>query len=662
MPHFTFQSYAWSLGTTSFRMADFHRKVEEQLMILNDFWNVPENHDEAWESNSTVQCRYYEYAYECGFITGELQAEDSGSRAKTARQKTSGLVDIGLINDNRRLTEVGLRLLNLAQTGDFSSDNEFQIPSDSFLYLKQIMKTSCPIQNGYVRPFLVTGKVLRACDNYLTDDEFTYLLPLCVDEDTTEDIIEKIHSLREGQTTISRVIIETVLPRYSYPAAVDYLVHSDKSANDIMIAGMNRKSPNYDAPYAVLYAALLQIYINHDQDAVDSLIRATKAIKNRPGTLWRALLFDNPRSVHSIADLNATEFDSVTNETQLARRFFTYMHLYKIMSNLLDYKDLNRRYLNITDAFIFEDGQVKFSPMFENFFETEACLCFDDAYSNCSLLTNDVSMQQINEHLLFDETEVISVFNENSNTDFDSIEQVYGYLESERYQRFRHLIDTRFSDEKIISVLKNCEDRDSDDELIEYFGGEADVPTIFEYIVAVAWYKMSEYRGKILDYMNLSINNELLPRTHAGGGESDIVYEYETTNDYPEHTLLIECTLMEGTTQRHGEMEPVSRHLSNYMIDNDANAYCAFVANNLHASVISDFRGRKSIPYYRNDNEHVDSMKIIPLHTRELRTAIEKNLKYRQIYRIFDDAFTDTNVAAPPEWYNVCVKAEIDSM
>ena len=49
--HFAFQSYSWSLGTTSFRMADFHRKVEEQLIILNEFWKVPENHDEKWESN-----------------------------------------------------------------------------------------------------------------------------------------------------------------------------------------------------------------------------------------------------------------------------------------------------------------------------------------------------------------------------------------------------------------------------------------------------------------------------------------------------------------------------------------------------------------------------------------------------------------------------------
>lgn len=342
MPHFTFQSYAWSLGTTSFRMADFHRKVEEQLMILNDFWNIPENHDVLWESNSEVQCRYYEYAYERGFITGELQAEDSGSRAKTARQKTSGLVDIGLITDNRRLTEVGLRLLHIAESGDFTSDNDFQIPSDSYLYLKQILKTSCPIQSGYVRPFLVVGRVMQECDNYLTDDEFTYLLPLCVDEDTTEDIIEKIHFLRDGQTNITRIIIDTVLPRYNYPSAVDYLIHSDKTPNDIMIVGMNRKSPNYDAPYAALYAALAQVYLNHDQDAVGSLLRAAKAIKNRPGTMWRALLFDNPRSVHNIADLNTTEFDSVTNETQFARRFFTYMHLYKIMSNLLDYKDLNR--------------------------------------------------------------------------------------------------------------------------------------------------------------------------------------------------------------------------------------------------------------------------------------------------------------------------------
>lgn len=658
--HFSFQTYAWSLGTTSFRMADFHRKVEEQLMILDDFWRLNENVNASWEANPATQVRYYEYAFSRGFITGELAENDNESKAKTARQKTSGLVDIGLLFDDRKLTPVGLRLLQLARTGNFSSDNGFQIAADSYIYLKQILKTAYPIQDGYVRPFLVTGKLIKACDGYLSDDEFTYLLPLCVDEDILEDMVEKIHLLRSGQTTIDRIICDTVLNRYNYPDAVDYLVHSDKSPDDIMIVGMNRKSPRYDSAYVPLYAALANVYLNHNRGSVNSLVRAAKGIKNKPGTLWRGMLFDNPRSVHDFSDLKTNEFIETANEGQFARRFFKYMHLFKIKANLSDYQDLNRRYLNITDAFLFEDGRVTFTPMFDNFFATNAEHCFDRAFEYCNLLAQDCDIEQIDECLIFNEEEVINVFNENRDTQFETMEQVYDFIETEQYNRFRNLIDTRFPNNTIISVLANCETRDHDDELISLFGGEADVPTIFEYIVAVAWYRISRYQGRILEYMNLSLDMNLLPRTHAGGGESDIVYKYTATDSYPEHTLLIECTLMEGTTQRHGEMEPVSRHLANYMIDENENAYCTFVANNLHASVVSDFRSRKYSPYYRNDTEHVDGMKIIPLHTRELRSVLEKNISYAQIYSVFESAYNDTAVGAPPEWYNSCVKAEID--
>ena len=209
-------------------------------------------------------------------------------------------------------------------------------------------------------------------------------------------------------------------------------------------------------------------------------------------------------------------------------------------------------------------------------------------------------------------------------------------------------------------MLDKFETRTHDAELISLAGGAADVPTIFEYIIGVAWYRLSGYCGKILDYMNLSLDMDLLPRTHAGGGESDIVYKYLETPYYPKHTLLIECTLMEGTVQRHGEMEPVSRHLANYMIDEDRNAYCAFVSNNLHASVVSDFRMRKSFPYYRNDTEHVDGMKIMPLHTRELKQIIEKNISYAQLYSLFEEAFQCNSIQAPPEWYQTCVKTKIE--
>ena len=87
------------------------------------------------------------------------------------------------------------------------------------------------------------------------------------------------------------------------------------------------------------------------------------------------------------------------------------------------------------------------------------------------------------------------------------------------------------------------------------------MPTIFEYIVGIVWYKVSNRKGRILDYFNLSLDADLLPKTHAAGGMEDITYRYNATPGYPEHTLLIEATLAEAGTQRRMEMEPVSRHL-----------------------------------------------------------------------------------------------------
>lgn len=657
--HFSYKSYLWSLGTTSFRMANFHRKVEEQLILLDDFWRQDDNQIQAWKSNAVLQAKYYDFIFDKGFITGQIQDEPD-KKAKTARQKTSGLVDIGLIDDDRRLTPVGKELLQMSKVGDFSSDNAFQIPSDSFLYLKQMLKTANPTESGVVRPFLVTGKVLSCCAGYLSEDEFTYLLPLCVREDITTDMIEKIALYRQGRKTLDDIIIETVLCRYHYPEALDFFIHAEKTPENIMTIGMNRDGIRHDKCYVDLYEQLKKVYLLQEEEAVSELMHAAKGIKHKPGSLWRGLLFTNVRKYKAFSDLADNAFQHVETQEQFDRCFFTYLHLIKIKANLTDYKDLNRRYLQITDAVLFDDGKVTFTPLFANFFKTDAGKVFDDAYKDCHLLREDCDLEKINQHLIFVDQEVIDIFNTENGMALDSIKGVYDYIENERYDRFRHLIDTKFPNRVILSMLDAFETRDKDAELINIVGAEADVPTIFEYIVAVAWYRLSGYRGKILEYMNLSLDMNLLPRTHAGGGESDIVYKYEKTPFYPKHTLLIECTLMEGTVQRHGEMEPVSRHLANYMIDEDENAYCTFVSTDLHASVVSDFRMRKNSPYYRNDTEHVDGMKIMPLHTRELKCILEKDMSYAQLYQIFEAAYVSTDIQAPPEWYKTCIKAEIE--
>ena len=98
----SFKSFYYSLGTTSFRMQNFNQKIEQQLDLLSKFWEKPEYANEKWESNEPIQEAYYNFIKENDF----LKEGDAPRKAKDARQKTSGMRDMGLIDDNRLLTAV----------------------------------------------------------------------------------------------------------------------------------------------------------------------------------------------------------------------------------------------------------------------------------------------------------------------------------------------------------------------------------------------------------------------------------------------------------------------------------------------------------------------------------------------------------------------------
>lgn len=191
-----YKSFCWSLGTTSFRTKNFNKTIEEQLALLDEFWTLEENKGQSWSGNKELQTRYYDFMKTKGFVEGE-----AGNKPKDAREKTSGLVDIGLIDDGRKLSDVGKALLKISTENDFSSDNQFQIDKDSFIYLKQLLKTYYNIDGRIVRPFLVLLHLLSNFD-YLTLDEYTYLLPLCIGENETAEIINGISRLRSNATSI----------------------------------------------------------------------------------------------------------------------------------------------------------------------------------------------------------------------------------------------------------------------------------------------------------------------------------------------------------------------------------------------------------------------------------------------------------------------------
>ena len=648
-----FKSFYYSLGTTSFRMQNFNQKIEQQLDLLNQFWQKSEYANEKWESNESVQEAYYNFIKESGF----LKEGDAPRKAKDARQKTSGMRDIGLIDDNRRLTAVGKKLLEIAKSGNFASDNFLQIPKDSFIYFRQLLKTFITInKDSGVRPFVLLARLLKKF-NYLSKEEFMYLFPLCINRETTEFIENKLSEFRSKDVNVREIVTEIFMQQQNYKDALDYFI-AEKSVTEETFCkvGLNRKSKDYDRVYFPLYNAIKKVYFDDDKTpkAIMALYNASDI--GNVKTHWRKFLFKTSSSSSikkSPLDQlqSANMFSNLEDEKAFKTVFFKTMHMVKVERTLEDYFDLNRRYLKISDTLLFADEQVKFDVIPKYYFSLLSDEFYNLAFVKSDELAELQTLEEISPLLKLDDKKLLKVINKDNKTSFSQIGDIKQFVADERTKRFNKLIDEKFSDTQLIDILQLISKR-ADKEIQELVTDDADIPTIFEYILGIAWYKISERKGDILSFMNLSLEADLLPKTHAGGGEADLVFQYEAENGYPKHSLLIEATLADSTNQRRMEMEPVSRHLGEYMLTHKGlESYCVFITNFLHMNVISDFRNRRKMEYYggKNGDEVINGMMITPLENELLVTILRNSVKYSQLYNLFHEI--QESSLAPKEWY-----------
>ncbi len=548
------------------------------------------------------------------------------------------MVDIGLITEDRLITDAGRELLKVTSSGDFETNNVFNINRDSFIYLKQLLKTSIDVSGSIVRPFIAVVKCLTELE-FLSYDEFTYFVPLIRDDESAKQIISDIKLYREGKILPEEIIYKRLMQMENYKLAQEEFIASDVDENLICLVGMNRKSRNYDKPYYKLYENLKKVFLD-GENIYESLLNSAKNINQKPGILWRSLLFkttnigvvrkNGKSSIHK-----QCPFINCKNETELKEVFFKYLHVFKAMATLSDYFDLNRRYFNITDTLIFEDCMIKLDMIPKYYFKEIIDVLYTETFSRDNNLRAHAPLETISEAFKLDISKVYVALSKDLGITIKSPEQAATYVNDERYRRFNTLIDKKFNDSVLIELL-NCFEKRDDKRIEELVTDEAAIPTIFEYILGIIWYKVSERQGNILDFMKLSLEANLLPKTHAAGGYADIIYEYEACTSYPKHSLLLEATLADGNNQRRMEMEPVSRHLGDYRIRfNNPFDYSLFVSTYLDKNVISDFRYRKIIPYTR-DEETITGMKIISMDTDSLKKIIENKVKYKYLYEIFD--------------------------
>lgn len=650
-----FKKYVWTVGNTTFRESNLNLKIEIQLNALKELFSLYP--DEKWAPN--LQIKYYDLLSTKSIDGKPFVKGTAPNKAKDARQLTSALADLGLVErDSRKLTEIGNKILSIRELESSKNDEFFGIDKDSFVYLKQLLKTQILEDDIRIKPFLAFLYLVTKHE-YLSRQEFTYLLPTCL---TVSDVIETsetIIKLRNGEVSIDSIIALKISNMSNYSEALELLLSAPVVSEDIITAiGFNRKSASYDKPIYPVYNCLFEMFRNKDVDSVtEKVLRIKKLhtllkkINSNQQVSWRKFLKINNRKItsNSIGKVYENELLSSSTVSEFKEKFFYVWHTMKWESNLEDYYDLNRRYFLLTDIIKYNQEQFTLTTLASAFFDDLVDDLLREPLLNQEEYTakylTDISLVDINSRLDKSKSDVYRNVQIKLGID-PEITDIEMYLKNKRNQEFNELIDQRFTEEVLLEIMDSFIER-NDERIKELVTDDATPSTCFEYIVGIIWYKQSGRIGFIEDFLKLSLDANYLPKSHAIGGSADIVFTYDASDKYPQHNMLLEVTLSERDSQRQMEWEPVTRHLESQLLKSrNINDYCVFIASILNKKTMQTFRLQKD---YEIDGFEEARIKIITLDGKDLKQIILKNRDYSELFAIFQNAFVSTRISN--EWY-----------
>ncbi|AFI05411.1 AlwI family type II restriction endonuclease [Helicobacter cetorum] len=650
MAELSYQSFCWVIGTTSFRVKELSYKIIWQCQLLQEFQKKILANYGFWQWDN-VQSQCYDFLKEKGFLSRDASRKD-----KDARQKTSGLVDIGLLTKDRQLSEVGKELLQ-ASSNDIKTE-PFLTHATSLVFLKQLLKTSLSVGSNKVAPFMLVLKVLDELE-YLSFDEFKYFVPLMKDATTMQFLIQKIKDYRFCDESIKNqfvndMIYECLIQMQNYKDALKIFLEKEINIGLICKVGMNRKSKTYDVRYYDVFIALSNALFyqkNKQEFFLQKFLKALKKItNNKIYDLWLSLIFAKNPTEKLLKNNQISTCLSLTNpflnckdERSFKETFFKYLHVFKAKATLEDYFDLNCRYFNLSDIIVFENGLIKLDILPKHYFKQVIDSLSLQIFKPNHQLEQAISLEEIignapNLDRLYKDLSL--VLNAPIKNQQDIIYNTNHY----KKQQFITLIENKFSNEVLLKLLQLFKDRinnsKADKVIFELVTDEANIPTIFEYIVGIIWYKISQFEGDLSVFLKLSLQPNLLPKTHTKGGEADIIFEYAPKLPfYPKHCLLLEVILTTKDNQRRMELEPVSRHLGNHLIKTkNLNDYAIVIGTYLDPNIVNDFRFRKIMPYQK-DKKSISGMKILSLDTDILGVILSKNITYKNLFVILDNFY-----------------------
>lgn len=624
-----------------------HGKFDEFINTLEDDYTAFIEKDSSWIENN---------------LSDVAKVLDE-SIEKRARHYTSNLVKIGFTDSKRNISNAGYDYLNGTIKRDpietFLPLNEINIILIRQLLKLKIFTKEVDGKRFYYSPFFMASHMLLNGAN--------------IDKNTFFIVIQGSSPYMEKE--LKQAIINNDI---SYEELVDYfqnekvVIPEDIAKNSIIkkdvfckYFGSSKNKEKIQEIYYSFYLALINFRNHNSKENYHNLVTC---LEDNQELLKKAFgygknIFDIGRkdkrlSLDEFIEANHNHCFIKSNE--LNRVFYCAFINSKHIDVMREYADTTTRLLSAT-------GLFKFNPMPDIAYKDIIALVFpkefvdnnifgivdEEEYSNYegsidSYFCNNLPISGI---LNYDDNDVNRILNSVIElTGADDLKGVHSVLESKKNEDFILHINEKYTKEEIVRILSLFSDRKNDSKIKKAVNDTAPVPTIYEFIVAIAWYYISDEKYNLYDSLNLTLNADFEPVIHAAGGAGDIVINYDNL------ILMLEVTLMNKQAQKRGEWEPVLRHSLNLKAENNnKETLTFFVADELDYNTINIWRAVAAVPLESTfDHKKVDGVIIMPFTNNDMiRFLIEETSSVKIIEAV------KASFAAVPKITDVSWREEV---
>ena len=556
---------------------------------------------------------------------------------KRGRTYTNALVKIGLVDEKRKITAVGEALLD----GDTKQDDIeklFNLSADNIIFLRQLLKLRVYEFEGknYIYPFRMGIYLLSKFDD-IPQKEFCTILSLIRAGKTDEEYrgtLDKYKLVKSKNMSfgeyVSRYIQEETL---EIEFEEKYRISKEKFEKYFL----NRKSKDKIEDYFEFYEKSLDFFENRNFETYKRLEKISKKGSIKKAFGYNKVPFKFCKTLKKFFEENKETIFEAENTEEFNKLFYELFRDSKNYDLIFEYNDMTIRTFNLSGLISFENGLVNLSYKWlsKNIFSE---------IIGMKKLSNEVVKDNFHKNVSF--SEIFDLSEESIESFIEKLRKennipkeisIFEHFSEKIDKDFEKKLEKRFSNDKVCSILNLFKNRENDEKISKEVTDNAKIPTIFEYILAIAWHRISNKEFNLKKSLKLSLDGDGFPLSHAPGGDGDIIAEYS------DFDIMLEATLMDKNTQKRGELEPVIRHTTNLTIKNmekNKKTYTFFVANELDMNVINIFRATSQIRLQSTQDreKYTNGIKIYSLTIGKIVYLLENNINYKYfLNRVFEN-------------------------